>query len=327
MREVALVVFQGVQSLDVFGPLDVFAEANRFLMPSEHYSLKLVGADPGPVRCSNGATIVPDLYYAESSECFVLLLVAGGPSLPRRAKDQAFSRWLAEASERSKKFGSICNGAFLLGHAGLLRERRVTTHWNDASRLSECFPEATVESDRIYLSDGKLYTSARVTAGIDLSLFLLSEDVGAEVSLNVAKRLVVYTQRSGGQSQFSPYLTHYVMEESPVSIAQRFVLENLTHNLSVEALAAVVSMSPRNFARVFVRDARITPANFMEGARLDAARVLLEGSDEPMKAVAFRCGFASPNQMRLVFQRRLGVSAQQYRENFRRVQRRDVPAG
>jgi len=321
MKEVALVVFQGVQSLDVFGPLDVFAEANRFLMPAEHYSLKIVGAEPGPVQCSNGATIVPHLYYPESTECFDLLLVAGGPCLPRRAKDPEFSKWLAAASERSKRFGSICNGAFLLGHAGLLKERRVTTHWNDASRLSECFPEARVESDRIYLSDGRLYTSAGVTAGIDLSLFLLSEDVGAEVSLNVAKRLVVFTQRSGGQSQFSPYLTHYVAEDSPVSIVQRYVLENLTENLSVEALAVVVSMSPRNFARVFVRDARITPADFVEGARLDAARVLLESSDEPMKTVAFRCGFGSPNQMRLVFQRRFGVTAQQYRENFRRVRR------
>lgn len=319
MREVAIVVFQGVQSLDVFGPLDVFAEANRFLMPDEHYSLTIVGAEPGPIQCSNGATVVPHVHYAEANGGFDLLLVAGGPCLPRRARDAEFSRWLATAADRAKKFGSICNGAFLLGHAGLLKDRRVTTHWNDASRLSECFPEATVDSDRIYLSDGRLYTSAGVTAGIDLSLFMLSEDVGAEVSLNVAKRLVVFTQRSGGQSQFSPYLMHYVAEDSPVSIAQRYVLENLRANLSVEALAAVVSMSPRNFARVFVRDARITPADFVEGARLDAGRVLLESSDEPMKTVAFRCGFGSPNQMRLVFQRRLGITAQQYRENFRRV--------
>src|SRR5690606_35783593 len=169
--------------------------------------------------------------------------------------------------------------------------RTVTTHWSDAAALADMFPQARVDADRIFLQDEQLVTSAGVTAGIDLSLFLLSTDCGPEVSLHVARRLVVFTQRQGGQSQFSPYLTPYVEESSPVSIALQYVRDHLTENLTVESLAAVVSMSPRNFARVFARDAKITPAEFIESARLDAARALLETTSEPLKTVAWRCGF------------------------------------
>lgn len=313
---VAILVFPGVQALDVSGPLDVFSEANRFLPRERHYRLEVLGTGRGLINCSNGLPIMAHRHYSEAMEAFDLILVAGGPELPRMPRDESLLDWLRGAAARSAKYGSICNGAFLLAQAGLLDGKQVTTHWNDAPALAVMFPEIKVDADRIFLQDGNLYTSAGVTAGIDLSLYLLSNDCGPEVSLNVAKRLVVFMQRRGGQSQFSPYLTPYVEETSPASIAQQYVLAHLSEELTVDNLAAVVAMSPRNFARVFVRDTKITPADFIESARLDAARALLEATGEPLKKVAYRCGFSNPNQMRQVFVKRLGLTAMQYRANF-----------
>lgn len=316
MPTVAILVFPGVQALDVSGPLDVFAEANRFLPREQHYQLEVLGCVHGPIRCSNGMSIIAQRHYSDAIQAFDLILVAGGPELPHMPRDEALLSWLRDCALRSRKHGSICNGAFLLAQAGLLDNKRVTTHWNDAPALTAMFPQISVDADRIFVQDGNLYTSAGVTAGIDLSLYLLSAECGTEVALNVAKRLVVFTQRQGGQSQFSPYLTPYVEEASTVSIAQQYVLAHLTEELTVENLATVVAMSPRNFARVFVRDSKITPAEFIESARLDAARVLLEATHDPLKRVAYRCGFRNPNQMRQVFVKRLGITALQYRANF-----------
>lgn len=320
MPTVALLVFPGVQALDVSGPLDVFAEANRFLLPPQQYQLQVIGSTRAAIACSNGMQIVPHQHYSEVDAQVDLLLVAGGPELPQQARDAALSAWLQSAAQTAGRYGSICNGAFLLAHAGLLSGKRVTTHWNDAAALARMFADVVVDADRIYLRDGKLVTSAGVTAGIDLSLALLAEDAGQEVALNVAKRLVVFMQRSGGQSQFSPYLTPYAEETSLVGQVQHYVREHLQDKLTVEVLAQVVASSPRNFARVFARDARMTPAEFIESARVDAARVMLEASASPLKTVAYRCGFRDASHMRVVFQRRLGISAQQYRDNFLKLE-------
>lgn len=322
MPTVAILVFPGVQALDVSGPLDVFAEANRFLPYEQHYQLEVLATVHGAIRCSNGLSIIAHRHYSEATEAFDLLLVAGGPELPRMPRDEELLSWLRGSAMRAKKFGAICNGVFLLAHTGLLDDKQVTTHWNDAPALAVIFPRIKVDADRIFLQDGNLYTSAGVTAGIDLSLYLLSNDVGPEVSLNVAKRLVVFMQRRGGQSQFSPYLTPYVEETSAASIAQQYVLAHLAEELTVDNLASVVAMSPRNFARVFVRDTKITPADFIESARLDAARALLETTSDPLKVVAYRCGFRNANQMRQVFVKRLGVTAMQYRAHFAGFQTR-----
>lgn len=316
MPTVAILVFPGAQALDVSGPLDVFSEANRFLGHEQRYQLSVIGTTHGLMHCSNGLPIAAHKHYSEVDTAFDLILVAGGPELPQQPRDEALLAWLHSCALRSGKYGSICNGAFLLAHAGLLTGKTITTHWNDAALLARMFPATTVDADRIFLQDGNLYTSAGVTAGIDLSLYLLSQESGAEVSLNVAKRLVVFMQRRGGQSQFSPYLTPYAEETSPVSVVQQYVLANLQQELSVEILARTVAMSPRNFARIFVRDTKITPAEFIESARLDAARALLEASNDPMKKIAYLCGFHNANQMRNVFVKRLGITAMQYRANF-----------
>jgi transcriptional regulator GlxA family with amidase domain len=316
---VALLVFPGVQSLDVSGPLDVFAEANRFLLPEDHYRMEVIGVERGLMACSNGLLVQAHRHFSEADEVndgVDLMLVAGGPALLHEGFGDELHAWLRQAAQRARRFGSICNGALLLARAGLLDNRIVTTHWNDVAVLSELCPSAQVEADRLFIQDGSLYTSAGVTAGIDLSLYLLAQDHGPEVALNVAKRLVVFTQRSGGQSQFSPFLTPYVEATSAVAQVQQYVLSHLTDDLSISVLANVANMSARNFSRTFVRDAKATPAEFVESARVDAARVMLENSTVPLKTVAYQCGLRDAHQLRDVFKRRLGVSPQQYRQHF-----------
>lgn len=316
MPTIAILIFPGVQALDVSGPMDVFAEANSFLPAEQQYAIEVLGTQEGLLRCSNGLSLAAHRHYAQANDAYDLLLVAGGPGLPAQPYDAALSAWLARAAGKAGRHGSICNGAFLLGHAGLLDGKKVATHWNDAAALAARFPLAQVDADSIYVHDGKLLSSAGVTAGIDLALSLLADDGGAPLALQVARRLVVYTQRQGGQSQFSPHLTPVVDAASPVAQAQQYVLAHLGEALEVDTLAQLVAMSPRNFARIFVRELGVTPARFIESARLDSARVLLAVSDAPLKTIAWRCGFGTADQLRAVFLRRLGVSARQYRQHF-----------
>ncbi|HTK00101.1 MAG TPA: GlxA family transcriptional regulator [Bordetella sp.] len=326
MRNVAILVFPGVQALDVFGPTDVFSEANRFLRPSSHYQLELISTERDVLRCASGLRIHADRYFGEVSESHDLLLVAGGPSLVHEALGDDVHTWLRAACRRARRFGSICNGALTLARAGLLDRRFVTTHWNDAAALAELCPTANVEFDRIFIQDGNLFTSAGVTAGIDLSLYLLAQDHGPEVALNVAKRLVVFLQRAGGQSQFSPYLTPYAEASSPIAQVQQYVLGHLGDDLSIEVLAAVANMSKRNFSRIFVRDTHVTPAEFVERARVDAARVMLENSPEPLKTIAWRCGLGNADHFRITFKRRIGITPQQYRQHFGGFAPAPIPA-
>ncbi|MFM0311388.1 GlxA family transcriptional regulator [Paraburkholderia sp. RL17-383-BIF-A] len=317
MPTVAIAIFPGVQALDVAGPVDVFSEANRFTAPEDHYEVKLIGAGSAPLRASNGMTLVADATFSEARRPFDLALVAGGPALPDRAPDARVLEWLANVATQGGRYGSICTGAFALGHAGLLDARHVTTHWQHAAQLAAQFPNARVDFDRIYLRDGPLVTSAGVTAGIDLSLALVAEDHGPHIALAVAKRLVVFAQRQGGQSQFSPYLTAPVDETSPVAKVQAHVMERIRESFTVKQLADVAGMSARNFARVFVQETGVTPHEFVERARVDAARKLLESSGAALKAIAYDCGFGTADRMRIVFTKRIGATPMQYRERFR----------
>ncbi|MFC5067176.1 GlxA family transcriptional regulator [Flaviflagellibacter deserti] len=315
MRSVAIVVFPGVQALDVAGPVDVFAEANGFLPKGDGYAVTLVGTEAGPFRASNGMQFVADITLDQTAERYDYVFVAGGPLLPVQPANSLLSRWLVVMARRADAIGSICTGAFALGHAGLLNGKRVTTHWQNAPVLAEQFPDASVEYDRIFLRDGTLVTSAGVTAGIDLALALVAEDHGSNIALLVAKRLVVVAQRQGGQSQFSPYL-NAAEPGSPIAKVQAHVMANISESFTVERLASVAGMSERNFARQFAQAAKMTPHEFVEGARIDAARNLLEGTDKPLKTIAFDCGFGSPDRMRLVFLKRMGLTPAQYRASF-----------
>lgn len=315
---VAILMLEGVQALDVTGPADVFAEANAFIERKNRYETVLVGKTRKPLRASNGMQLMPDLSLGDEAPRFDIVLVAGGPGLPTAPADATVSKWLRTAASRARLHGSVCTGAFVLGHAGLLDGRTVTTHWQNAAHLAERFRAATVEYDRIYLRDGKLVTSAGITAGIDLALALVREDHGAKVALAVAKRLVVVAQRQGGQSQFSPYLAAAPSQaDSPVARVQAYVMANIGARLTLDALAAEVGMSGRNLVRLFVADTGMTPHAFIERARIDIARNLLEGSALPLKSIAYKCGFVTVDRMRVLFQQRLGISPAQYRASFR----------
>lgn len=318
LQKVAIAIHDGVQALDVAGPVDVFAEANAYISAEDRYETVLVAAHREPLRASNKMQMVADLSFDEATGGFDILLVAGGPALPDADPDPELVEWLRLAPWRASTYGSICTGAFTLGHAGLLDGRRATTHWQNARKLAERFPAANVEPDLIYVRDGRLVTSAGVTAGIDLALAMVGQRHGAGVAVAVAKRLVMVAQRQGGQSQFSPYLTAPADPASPIARIQDHVMANIGRRHTLESLASEVGMSARNLVRRFVQETRITPHDFVEHARIDAARRLLEGSDRPLKAVAYDCGFGSADRMRTVFSEHLGVTPAQYRASFRR---------
>lgn len=317
IRTIAIVVPEFVQALDVAAPVDVFAEANLYVAAQDQYQVLLVAAHADPLRTSNGTRIVADQCFEEARDAYTMVLVAGSPSLPEAAPGDRLSAWLIQAAARAALYGSICTGAFALGHAGLLDGRRVTTHWQNAARLAAMFPKAIVEYDRIYLRDGPLVTSAGVTAGIDLALALVAEDHGPKVALAVAKRLVVVTHRQGGQSQFSPLLVALTGDNSPIAKVQAHVLDHVRDDHTVDQLARVAGLSARSLARLFLREASVTPHAFVERVRVDTARHLLEGGDQPLKTVAYNSGFGSTDRMRIVFVRHLGVSPAQYRDQFR----------
>jgi transcriptional regulator GlxA family with amidase domain len=316
-HSVAIVIHDGVQALDVAGPLDVFAEANAFLEPDSGYDIFVIGREAKAIRASNGLAMMPDLDFVTAARRFATVLIAGGPALPDAEPDAAMSAWLREWGTRAQRYGSICTGAFALGHAGLLDGRVATTHWQNAGQLAAKFPAARIEHDRIYLRDGSLVTSAGVTAGIDLALALVAEDHGADVALACAKRLVVAAQRQGGQSQFSPFLLPPSRDGSPLAKIQTYVMEHLREALVVDRLAEIAGASARSVARMFSTELGITPHEFVERARIDYARNLLEATDLALKAIAYECGFGSTEHMRLVFQRRLGVTPARYRESFK----------
>jgi transcriptional regulator GlxA family with amidase domain len=315
--KVAIVVFDGAQALDVAGPLDVFAEANTFLAADQRYEVSLVGYEAGAVTCSNGMQLAVSCGFAQSDAQWDLLLVAGGPQLPDAELSLPFLTWLQRQARSAGRYGSVCNGAFVLARAGLLDGRDVTTHWADAGRLSDEYPQANVQPDRIFVRDGRLFTSAGVTAGIDLCLSLVAEDWGHELAVCVAKRLVVYIQREGGQSQYSPYMSAGKDEDPILTRVHRFVSEHMTEALSIDDLANAAAVSRRTLSRVFAKHAKVTPAVYVEQVRVDSARKLLEESDVPLKTVAFQCGFHSASHMRTTFSRRLSVTPQQYRQRFR----------
>ena len=315
--KLTLVVFEGVQALDVAGPLDVFAEANRFLPEDDHYQITIVGVQPGSVVCSSGMEFKVDCDYKNFRGGSDLLLVAGGPRAPEYLPERGFLAWLNEEAQRVNKLGAVCNGVFLLGHAGLLAHREITAHWDDTDQLTALFPDANVRPDKIFLRDGNLFTCGGVAAGIDLCLSLIAEDWGHELALKVAKRLIVYIRRDGGQSQYSPYLAAGPEEDSLVGRVLKYVTDHIGEALTIEDLADAVGVSRRTFSRTFAREARTTPSLFVEQVRINFARKLLEETDVPLKTVAYRCGFRNATQMRMIFARQLGTTPKLFREQFR----------
>jgi len=313
---VAILAFPRVQLLDVAGPADVFAEAARQLGRPRAYQVQVIGTQAGFLKSSSGVRLAVDATVAAHRGPIDTLLVAGSPEIDEVAGDLALHRWLRRQSRIVRRYGSVCTGAFVLAAAGLLDGKRVATHWNSTARLAAAYPRTCVEPDAIYVKDGRLFTSAGVTAGMDLALAMVEEDHGRELALRVARELVMFLKRPGGQSQFSAHLAAQTSERSGVRQVQDHVLAHLKDDLSVPALAARAGMSERSFARVFRQETGTTPAEFVENARIDAARRLAEESALPAKRLADEVGYANVDGFRRAFGRRLGVSLVEYRRRF-----------
>jgi transcriptional regulator GlxA family with amidase domain len=274
-RRVVIVAFPEVQSLDVVGPAEVFATAGS-------YEVEVVAPDPEPFFMSNGMQVVPHSAMDKVRGPIDTLVIAGGIGTRRAATDERVIRWVRSAAKRSRRVTSVCTGAFVLAQAGLLDGRRATTHWEWCGTLAELFPAVEVERDAIFVVDASVYTSAGVTAGMDLALALVEEDLGPQAARDVAQQLVIFLRRPGGQSQFSSQLSALPAEDEPLRELQAWIPANVRADLSVAALAERVAMSPRNFARTFRRETGMTPAAYVESVRVEQARIALEGSQAPL---------------------------------------------
>jgi len=319
-RRAVMLAFEDAQILDVTGPLEVLAIATRLATaagrPDPGYAVEVAAVRPGPVRMSSGLAIVAARALRHVRGPLDTLFVAGGEGVRRALHDAALLRGIRRAAGRSRRVASVCTGAFLLARAGLLDGRRATTHWGSCALLAEHFPRVRVEPDRIYVRDGRLATSAGVTAGMDLALALVEEDLGRELALAVARQMVLFLKRPGGQSQFSAQLESPLASRAPLRDLQCWIHEHPAADLSVEALARRCAMSPRHFARVFAKELGVTPARYVERARVESARQLLEGSSGSLDEVAAACGFGSAETLRRAFQRVLRVSPSSYRRAF-----------
>jgi transcriptional regulator GlxA family with amidase domain len=315
VRRVVILAFPGVQTLDVTGPAEVFRAASLIRPPG--YDVAVAAAERKPLTTST-VSFVPDAALNEITGAIDTLLVAGGTGTRRAEEDTALIDWIAEAATRSRRVTSVCTGAFLLAKAGLLDGRRATTHWASCADLAKRHPNVVVEPDPIFIRDGNLATSAGVTAGMDLSLALVEEDLGRDVALEAARWLVVFLQRPGGQAQFSAQLSAQAADRAPLRELQAWIPDHVDEDLSVPALARRAGMSDRNFARAFRRETGVTPGAYVEAARVERARIALETGDLPVEAVAKQAGFGTVETMRRAFGRRVGVSPASYRTRFRR---------
>jgi transcriptional regulator GlxA family with amidase domain len=314
-RRVVLLAFPDVQALDVIGPAEAFSVATR-LGPGD-YRIELVAAGGRAVKTSSGFRLAADEAPETCRGPIDTLVVGGGLGVPAAARDADLVAWLRRAAGRSRRVASVCTGAFLLAEAGLLDGRRATTHWAACRELAVRHPGVRVETDPIFIRDGDIYTSAGVTAGIDLALALVEEDHGPRMALEVARWLVLFVKRPGGQSQFSAQLASQLAERHPLRELQAWIVAHPGEDLSVPALASRAFMSERNFARAFRREVGMTPAAYVEAVRVDRARMLLETSDAPVEVVASQCGFGTVETMRRAFARRVRVSPSDYRGRFR----------
>lgn len=312
VRRVVIVVFEGLQALDAIGPAEVFSQASRLGDPG--YEVELVGRQ---AAMTNGLTLSPVTRFDDARGSLDTLLVAGGRGVGRAQHDAELIAWVQDAASRSRRVASVCTGAFILARAGLLDGRRATTHWDSCALLARRHPAVTVEPDPIFVRDGDVYTSAGVTAGMDLALALVEEDMGADVAMEVARRLVLFARRPGGQAQFSVQLAAQAARPGPLRDLQAWIAEHPAADLSVPALARRVHMSPRTLARAFAREVGMTPGAYVEALRVEQARSRLESGPASLASVARACGFGTTETMRRAFHRRLGVAPADYRTRFR----------
>ncbi|MBR7836508.1 GlxA family transcriptional regulator [Actinospica durhamensis] len=311
-REIVFLVFPDFQILDLTGPLEVFSQAERHA--PGRYRLRTLALEPGPVAASNGLAVL-----AEAATPFAgadTVIVAGGHGVDAALARPEHAAWISRAAGLSRRTASVCSGAFLLAESGLLDGRRATTHWSRTGLLASRYPNVSVEPDPIFVRDGAVSTSAGVTSGIDLALALVEEDHGAAAAREVARQLVVFVQRPGGQRQFSVQLRAQRPTRAPIRDLLAHIAEHPGADLSVPALAERVRLSERQFLRVFPAETGHSPAGYVEAARVEAACRLLETTDDGVDRIARVCGFGTTRTLQRSFQRLLSVAPQEYRSRF-----------
>jgi transcriptional regulator GlxA family with amidase domain len=320
-HHVALIAFADAQLLDICGPLEVFSRAARLLCDEGRrgplpYTVEILARRAGPIITSSTIQVVAKRPFGAVKSGVDTLLVSGGRGTAAAVADAQLVAFVRRMAPRVRRLASVCTGSFVLAQTGLLDGKRATTHWAYCAQLAERFPRVIVDPDPIFIRQGRIYTSAGVTAGMDLALGMVEEDHGPRVARAVARELVLFLQRPGGQSQFSAQLTVQQADRAPLAELQAWMADHLCEDLSVAALARRVGMSPRNFARVFTHDVGLTPARLVERLRVEAARRRLEESDDSVEVVADDCGFGSAESLRRAFVRTLRVAPSAYRSRF-----------
>ncbi|MCE8536936.1 DJ-1/PfpI family protein [Ruegeria pomeroyi] len=316
-----MVAYPGAHNLDVIGPLEILATTAYFSADGlQPYDIGIVAERAGPLPASSGLTITAALSFEDvlaDDRAIDTLMIAGGHGSSAAMKDPALVAFLRAAAPRARRIASICTGALVLAEAGLLDGRRASTHWFWCPKMETDYPDVRVDRDSIYVRDGNIWTSAGVTSGMDLALALIEDDLGHAAALQVARFSVMYMMRPGGQSQFSAHLVAQRAEDPAINATLDFVLANPDDPLTVTALAARAGLSERTFSRRFKHETGLTPAAYVEAARVQAARVALETTARGVELIAMETGFQNAERMRRAFQRHLGVSASEYRERFR----------
>lgn len=322
-RRIGFLIYPECEILDVCGPSEAFHFADRWLVrfgrtEEPGYHCDILAATPGPVRTISGIELVATRSFRDIGDGLDTLVVVGGViSVEQACKDPSLIEWVRLTAPRVRRVASVCTGAFILAGAGLLNQRRVTTHWMFSDILAAAYPSIQVDSSLLFARDGNIYSSGGITAGIDLALALVEEDHGREIALAVARMMVVFPRRPGGQSQFSAHIKWEAKNRPDIGELQAWILGHPGADLSVSALADRMAMSPRNFARLFHSETGDTPAQFAERARADAARLKLEQTLVPVETIAKECGFGNAERMRRTFQRLFDVGPHDYRARFR----------
>ncbi|WDV56697.1 DJ-1/PfpI family protein [Streptomyces coeruleorubidus] len=311
-RRIVFVVFDGFQPLDLTGPHEVFHSAG------DDYACEVVAPRAGPVSSGSGLLVHAEHGVADLGPAGIdTLVVVGGRGVDRARQDEALVSWIAAAAAGARRVASVCSGVFLLAAAGLLDGRRVTTHWAREQQLAREHPEVRVDCEPIFVRDGRVWTSAGVTAGMDLALALVEDDLGRDVAHAVARRLVLFLRRPGGQSQFSVALWARQPATDPVRAAVTAIHADPGARHDIAGLAAHAGLSPRHLQRRFTAELGVPPAAYVERVRVEAAQRALTEGDEPVEAIARRYGFATAETLRRTFHRRLGIAPSDYRARFR----------
>jgi transcriptional regulator GlxA family with amidase domain len=313
---VALVIYDEVAATDFFGPLEAFGLAN-YISGDRHYRTVTIAAEASPLRVAGGyCEVTPTHCFATADFPIGTLLISGGPAAKAASRDPDLLAFLRRIEPGCERFGSICNGAYVLAATGLVERERVTTHWLHAADLQSINPGIHVDAESVYVSSGKFWSSAGMTTGIDMALAIIEADHGRALALEVARHLVLPMKRAGGQSQFSMHLKAQFAETPSIERIQHYIIDNPAGDLSVAALAGLAAMSERTFLRQFKAASSKTLGDFIADTRLRHSCALLEQTSTELKSVASQSGLGSDANMRKIFMRRLGVTPSQYRERF-----------